>query len=47
LKGGTVVSMDPQVGNFVTGDVLIQGKKIAGVGANLKAQGAQVIDASA
>src|SRR5437773_1224913 len=44
LKGGTVVSMDPKVGDFLKGDVLIQGKKIAGVGAELKAPGqAQVI----
>ncbi len=45
LKGGTVVSMDPKVGNLVQGDVLIQGKTIAAVGANLPAQG-EVIDAS-
>ncbi len=45
LKGGAIVSMDPTVGNFVQGDVLIQGKKIAAVGASLPAQG-EVIDAS-
>src|SRR5262245_42054041 len=45
IKGGTVVSLDPKVGDFVTGDVLIEGKKIAAVGANLKTpEGAQVID---
>src|SRR5215475_8601571 len=47
LKGGTVVSMDPKVGDFVKGDVLIQGKKIAAVGTELKAPGqAQIIDAT-
>ncbi|HYR90527.1 MAG TPA: amidohydrolase family protein [Terriglobia bacterium] len=47
LKGGTVVSMDPKVGDFVKGDVLIQGKKITAVAAELKAPPqAQVIDAS-
>jgi len=47
LKGGTVVTMDPKVGDFVKGDVLIQGKKIVGVAADLKAPAqAQVIDAS-
>src|SRR5215470_13820007 len=47
LKGGTVVSMDPRVGDFVKGDVLIQGKKIASVGADLKAPAqTQVIDAT-
>src|ERR1051325_382015 len=30
LKGGTIVSLDPKVGDFVKGDVLIQGKKIGG-----------------
>ncbi len=47
LKGGTIVSMDPKVGDFVKGDVLIQGKKIAAVAGELKAPAqAQVIDAS-
>jgi 5-methylthioadenosine/S-adenosylhomocysteine deaminase len=47
LKGGTVVSMDPKVGDFAKGDVLIQGKKLAAVGADLKAPAkAQVIDAA-
>src|SRR5579862_5992653 len=45
LKGGTIVSMDPKVGDFVKGDLLIQGKKIAAVAANLPASG-EVIDAS-
>ena len=45
LKGGTVVSMDPAVGNFAQGDVLIQGKKIADVGRDLSAaaQGGKAI----
>jgi cytosine/adenosine deaminase-related metal-dependent hydrolase len=47
LRGGAVVSMDPKVGDFVKGDVLIQGKRIAAVGRELKAPSqAQVIDAS-
>jgi len=46
LKGGTIVSMDPKVGDFVRSDLLIQGKKIASVGMNLQESGAQVIDAS-
>lgn len=45
LKGGTIVSMDPATGDLVKGDVLIQGKKIAAVGANLPTSG-EVIDAS-
>src|ERR1043166_1785033 len=49
MKGGTIVSMDPKVGVFASGDVLIEGKKIAGVAASgqLKTPpNAQVIDAS-
>src|SRR5258708_6352819 len=34
LKGGAIVSMDPTVGDFPTGDVLIEGKKIVGVAAS-------------
>jgi cytosine/adenosine deaminase-related metal-dependent hydrolase len=47
LKGGTIVSMDPKVGDFVKGDVLIEGKRIANVAADIKAPAqAQVIDAT-
>jgi len=45
IKGGTVLSMDPAVGDFVKGDVLIEGKKIAAVRAHIDAQ-AEVIDAT-
>ncbi|WP_245919565.1 amidohydrolase family protein [Melittangium boletus] len=46
LKGGAVLSMDPQVGNFAQGDVLIEGKRIVAVGARLNAPGAAIIDAT-
>ena len=45
LKGGCVLSLDPQVGDFDTADVLIDGSKIAAVGPSLNAS-ATVIDAS-
>jgi cytosine/adenosine deaminase-related metal-dependent hydrolase len=45
IRGGAVMSMDPQVGNFPQADVLIDGDKIAAIGPNLKANGAAVIDA--
>ncbi len=45
LKGGTVLTLDRAIGDFETADVLIEGKKIAAVQPNLKAD-AQVIDAS-
>jgi 5-methylthioadenosine/S-adenosylhomocysteine deaminase len=47
LTGGTVISMDPKVGDLAKGDVLIQGKKILAVAAELKAPAqTQVIDAA-
>ena len=45
IRGGAVMSMDPRVGNFATGDVLIEGKKIVAVGRHINAGGAAVIDA--
>lgn len=46
LKGGTVLTLDPKIGNFHTADVLIDGSKIASVGPDLQAGSAEVIDAS-
>src|SRR2546426_7070138 len=46
IKGGTIVSMDPKVGDMVKGDVLIEGKRIAAAAPHLDAGGAQVIEAS-
>jgi 5-methylthioadenosine/S-adenosylhomocysteine deaminase len=46
LQGGTVLTMDPRLGNFKNADVLIQGTKIAAVGPNLAHDGAEIIDAS-
>jgi 5-methylthioadenosine/S-adenosylhomocysteine deaminase len=45
LKGGTVLSVDPQVGDLATGDVLIDGDTIAGVEASIDAD-AEVVDCS-
>ena len=45
IRGGAVMSMDPQVGDFTQGDVLVEGKKIVAVGRNLHAGGATVVDA--
>jgi 5-methylthioadenosine/S-adenosylhomocysteine deaminase len=46
LKAGTIISMDPKVGDLVKGDVLIEGKRITAVGPQLAGAGAQVIDVS-
>jgi 5-methylthioadenosine/S-adenosylhomocysteine deaminase len=46
IKGATVLSMDPAVGDFVQGDLLIEGKKISAVAPNLGDVGqAIVVDA--
>jgi 5-methylthioadenosine/S-adenosylhomocysteine deaminase len=45
LRGGTIISLDDKVGDLVRGDVLIEGKKIAAIAPELKAAGAQEIDA--
>ena len=45
LRGGMVLSLDPAVGDFEKGDVLIGGKKILAVGRNLNAT-ASVVDAT-
>src|ERR1700730_11989819 len=45
LKGGTIISMDPKVGDVVQGDMLIEGKKIAAIAPEINAAGAQMIDA--
>lgn len=45
LRGGTVLSMDPGVGDFDMADVLIDGSTIEAVGPNLDAS-AEVVDAS-
>src|SRR6202041_1145478 len=46
FKGGTLVTMDPTVPNLSTGDVLVDGGRIAAVGANLQVDDARVIDAA-
>ena len=45
LKGGCVLSLDRKVGNLRVGDVLIDDGRIAEVGQDLRARGAEVIDA--
>lgn len=45
IKGGMVLSIDDSVGNFVSGDILIEGKKIVEIGANISATEATVINA--
>ena len=46
LRGGHVLSMDPEIGDVHGGDVLLEGDRIAAVGPSLEAGDAEVIDAS-
>ncbi len=45
IRGGSVMSMDPRIGDFPEADVLVQGKTILAVGPNLSAGTAEIIDA--
>jgi 5-methylthioadenosine/S-adenosylhomocysteine deaminase len=44
IRGATILSMDPDVGDLVAGDIEIVDGAIAAVGAGLAAPGAEVID---
>jgi cytosine/adenosine deaminase-related metal-dependent hydrolase len=46
IRGGTVITMDPQLGNFRQGDVLVEDTKIVAVGPALDVADAEVVDAS-
>ncbi|MDP9145392.1 MAG: amidohydrolase family protein, partial [Actinomycetota bacterium] len=46
IRGGIVLSLDPEVGDFADGDVLFDGDRIAAIGPGLAADDAMVIDAS-
>jgi 5-methylthioadenosine/S-adenosylhomocysteine deaminase len=46
IQGGSVVSMDPDVGTLRSADVHVQDGRIVGVGAGLHAPGAEILDAS-
>lgn len=46
FKGGTILTMDRTVPNLATGDLLVEGDRIAAIGPNLAVGDAAVIDAS-
>jgi cytosine/adenosine deaminase-related metal-dependent hydrolase len=46
IKGGTVISVDPAIGDFDPGDVLIEDGEIVAVAASIEAGDAEVIDAT-
>ncbi len=46
IRGGEVLSMDPEIGDLYGGDVLIEDDRIAAVGRSIEAGDAEVIDAT-
>ncbi len=44
IKGATLISMDPQVGDLARGDLLIEDDRIAAIAPNIDASDAQIID---
>ena len=46
IRNATVITVDPKLGDINRGDILIEGSKIAAVGPDLEAGGAEVIDAT-
>ena len=46
LKGGTVVTMDPQAPNLSTGDILVEGGRIAALGPNVPGDGSETVNAA-
>jgi cytosine/adenosine deaminase-related metal-dependent hydrolase len=46
ITGGTVLSLDPQIGDLPTGDVLIEDGRIAAVAPSIEAEDCEVIDAN-
>ncbi|MGH8927351.1 MAG: amidohydrolase family protein, partial [Acidimicrobiia bacterium] len=46
IRGGTVLTLDPNIGDFISGDVLIEGDRIVGVGPGISNGEVEVIDAS-
>jgi len=44
IRGGTLLTLDPAIGDFAKGDVLVQGDRIVAVGLDLGAENARVID---
>nr|WP_314435442.1 amidohydrolase family protein [uncultured Brevundimonas sp.] len=46
IRNADVITLDPALGELIQTDVLLDGGKIAGIGKNLRVDGAEVIDAT-
>ncbi|HSM45161.1 MAG TPA: amidohydrolase family protein, partial [Acidimicrobiia bacterium] len=45
IKGGTIISMDPEMGDLVKGDILIEGDKIVQIAPSIPVEDVEVVDA--
>lgn len=46
IRNATIISVDPEVGDFHSGDILIDGEKIAEIGPKIEADDAEIVDAT-
>ena len=46
IRGVTILSMDSDVGNLVSADILVEGSTIIEISENIEANGADIIEAS-
>ena len=46
LRGGHIISMDPEIGDIAGGDVLVEGEDIVAVAPSIDASDCEVVDAS-
>lgn len=45
IRGATILTMDPAIGDFATGDILVEGRSIVAVGKSLDVGSAEEVDA--
>ena len=46
IKNATIISVDPDIGNILGGDILIEGSKIVKIGKHILADETEIIDAT-
>ena len=46
IRGGTIVSMDPAIGELARGDLLVEGERIAAIAPSIAAEDAEIVDAA-
>ena len=46
IRNAMILSVDPNVGDFQRGDILIEGSKIAAIAPSIPADDAEIVDAT-